>query len=83
MLNESEHDKTNEITYAPSEDVDKPGDLPRLINPHCPPIDGLGIQLPMKRTAKFRWTHKSFCLMFWPQLYQINTHDICNVKSSG
>ena len=39
---EPKHDKTNEMTCAPSEDPDKPGHLPSLISLRCLPEEGLG-----------------------------------------
>ena len=52
---ESEHDKTN-MTCAPSQYSDQPAHLPSLIRVQCPPGEGVGPQLPIKRTAKIDQT---------------------------
>ena len=41
------HDKTNKMTFAPSEDSDQPGHSLR-----CPHEETLSPQLPIERTAK-------------------------------
>ena len=49
---ELQHDKTNKMTYAPSEDSGQPGHLPSLISLGCPPEETLGPYLTIKCTAK-------------------------------
>ena len=39
---EAPHDKTNKMSYAPSEDSDLPGHLPGLISLRCPHEETLG-----------------------------------------
>ena len=45
---ELQHDKTNKMTFAPSEDSDKPGHQ----SLRCPHEEALGLLLPIERTAK-------------------------------
>ena len=42
VLYEQQHDKTNKMTCAPSEDSDQPGHLPSLITLRCPHEERLG-----------------------------------------
>ena len=57
--NESQHDKTNKMTCAPSEDSDQPGHPTSLIKSlHCPHEESLGPEQPTKRitrTDQSRW----------------------------
>ena len=48
MIIELQHNKTNKMTCAPSEDSDQPD----LISLHCPHEETLGPSLPIGRTAK-------------------------------
>ena len=50
------HDKTNEITCAPSQDSDQPGHPPCLISLRCPHEESLGPWLPFECTAKLDQT---------------------------
>ena len=73
--NELEHDKTNKMTCAPSEDSDQPGHLPSLISLRCLHEETMGHKLPTECTAKtlirlcwwaqadlcLSWAHVSFC----------------------
>ena len=42
METEPEHNKTNNMTCAPSKDSDQPRHLSSLISLCCPPEEGLG-----------------------------------------
>ena len=50
--NQPPQDKTNEMTFATSEDSDQPGHPPSLIRVRCPHEGTLGPKLPIERTAK-------------------------------
>ena len=66
IINEPQHNKTNKITCATSEDSDQPGHLSSLISLHCP-SEGLGPWLHIQHTANLlsgaqadlslRWVH--------------------------
>ena len=42
LIMELPHDKSNKMTYVPSEDSDQPGHLPSLISLHCPHEEAFG-----------------------------------------
>ena len=53
IIIEPSHDKTNKMTFAPSEDSDQPGHSPSLIRVFAVRIkETLGPQLHFERTAK-------------------------------
>ena len=53
VIDEPPHDKTNKITYSPSEDSCQPGHPPKSDQSlRCPHEESLGPYQPIKRTAK-------------------------------
>ena len=57
-LTESPHDKTNKLTFAPSEDSDQPGHPPS-----CPlsAMRRLSDWADAQADLSLRWVHRSFC----------------------
>ena len=94
--NELEHDKTNKMTCAPSEDSDQPGHLPSLISLRCLHEGTMGHTLPTECTGKtlirlcwwaqadlsLSWAHMSFCWFCRPVTQIFWSCDLDNIMYS-